>query len=167
MKLNFVSVKLNFVSVKLNFASVQLNFASVKLNFVNVKLNFVSVKLNFVCVKLNFVCVKLNFELNFVWTILGNYINKNYISTHIFNEIKWLVDCRKDPAYHICSNNLHLHNELNFLLIYFTYNGYHSKLVHSCVLKILDSAYCPQTILSCDKFKFYVSFPFLVLRLLI
>ena len=29
--------------------------------------------------------------------ILGNHI-KNYISTHIVIEIKWLVDFRKDPA---------------------------------------------------------------------
>ena len=72
------------------------------------------------------------------------------------NSIKTLVH----RAYHICSNNLHLHNEFNFLLSYFTNNGYPSKLVHSCVRKFLDSIYCPQTILSCDKFKLYVSFPY-------
>ena len=72
------------------------------------------------------------------------------------NSIKKLVH----RAYHICSNNLHLHNEFNFLLSYFTNNGYPSKLVHSCVRKFLDSIYCPQTILSCDKFKLYVSFPY-------
>ena len=63
-------------------------------------------------------------------------------------------------AYHICSINLHLDNEFNFLLSYFTNNGYSSKLVHSCVRKFLDSVFCPQTILSCDKFKLYVSFPY-------
>ena len=61
-------------------------------------------------------------------------------------------------AYHICSNNLHRHNEFNFLLSYFTNNGYPSKLAHFCVRKFLDSVYCPQTILSCDKL--YVSFPY-------
>ena len=45
--------------------------------------------------------IKLNNFLNNNFSkktniILGNYIKK-YISAHIFIEIKWLVDFRKDP----------------------------------------------------------------------
>ena len=44
-------------------------------------------------------------------SILGNYI-KNYISPHIFIEIKWLIDFRKDPKSDFASHSSYIFSGL-------------------------------------------------------
>ena len=60
-------------------------------------------------------------------------------------------------AYNICSNWQLFHKEMDFLLNYFTQNGYPSQIIHRFIKNFLNSKFNPpQTVHTAQKLKLYV-----------